>query len=590
MLVYGDVERRVSARAVQQRVGDLLAAAAAEPPSLARHALLVEALLLAGDLAGGTLDREFAARGADDVSDATTRGAHLVMAIARLVETSWRSAFGEFGGTDEAARRLAAFPATGTIVTKPTEGYAFYALYPELHAEAARAARLPPATRVIGIRSIGVSLAAMVAAALGAAPPVTLRPHGHPFRRTVRVAPELERALLAGDPPAFAIVDEGPGLSGSSFGAVADWLEEHGVARRRLHFFPGHANPPGPEASATQRARWDEVARHVVAFEVGLLPRLQRWVEDLVGPLDGPLRDISAGRWRALAGDPGAALPAAPGGERVKYLARRADQRWLVKFAGLGAEGRRKQERAQQLFAAGFGAEPVGLCHGFLVVRWVEGVPLPVAPADRPHLVARLGRYLAFRARLPAPDDAGASLARLCEMALYNTREALGSAAAAALLRQLPPPAALPARLARVEIDGRLHAWEWVHARDGRLIKTDALDHGHAHDVIGAQDIGWDIAGAMVEHALDGNETAAVIAAVGRPVDPALLALLLPAYLAFQLGAWTLAAGADAPPAQFYVRRLERLLRSGHMVTMALRKPSGRSRVASSARSSPASS
>src|SRR5690606_19863676 len=135
--------------------------------------------------------------------------------------------------------------------------------------------------------------------------------------------------------------------------------------------------------------------------------------------------------------------------------------------------------------------------------------------------VDRLGRYLAFRATLPAPDDAGASLSRLCEMAIHNTGEALGSGAAAALVQQLPRPAALPAHLARVEIDGRLHAWEWIVARDGRLMKTDALDHAHAHDFIGAQDIGWDIAGAIVEHDLDAEEAAALCAAVGRPVAPA---------------------------------------------------------------------
>src|SRR5690606_16495823 len=113
--------------------------------------------------------------------------------------------------------------------------------------------------------------------------------------------------------------------------------------------------------------------------------------------------------------------------------------------------------------------------------------------------------------------------------------------------------------------------------------KTDALDHAQAHDFIGAQDIGWDIAGAIVEHDLDVGEAAALCAAVGRPVDPALLALLLPAYLAFQLGAWSMAAGPDAPVTRRYAARLDDLLRSGHMVTMALRKPSGRSRVASSA-------
>ncbi len=66
------------------------------------------------------------------------------------------------------------------VTIKTAEGYAHYAVYPELYAEAARGMDAPPV--VIGLRSIGLGLACMVAAACGAEPPVTLRPVGHPFR------------------------------------------------------------------------------------------------------------------------------------------------------------------------------------------------------------------------------------------------------------------------------------------------------------------------------------------------------------------------------------------------------------------------
>ena len=41
---------------------------------------------------------------------------------------------------------------------------------------------------------------------------------------------------------------------------------------------------------------------------------------------------------------------------------------------------------------------------------------------------------------------------------------------------------------------------------DGRLLKTDALDHHAGHDLIGCQDITWDIAGATVELDLSDSE------------------------------------------------------------------------------------
>jgi hypothetical protein len=38
-------------------------------------------------------------------------------------------------------------------------------------------------TQVVGIRSIGTGLSTLVAAAIGAPRPFTLRPIGHPFQR-----------------------------------------------------------------------------------------------------------------------------------------------------------------------------------------------------------------------------------------------------------------------------------------------------------------------------------------------------------------------------------------------------------------------
>jgi hypothetical protein len=105
----------------------------------------------------------------------------------------------------------------------------------------------------------------------------------------------------------------------------------------------------------------------------------------------------------------------------------------------------------------------------------------------------------------------------------------------------------------RVETDNRLHAWEWLLARDGRLLKTDALDHHAAHDFVGCQDVAWDIAGAAVELGLSPAERdrlcAAVEAETGRAVDPDLLALLAPCYLALQLADHTVSSeiAADQP-------------------------------------------
>jgi hypothetical protein len=517
----------------------------------------------------GAIDESFATRGdIDDLDAGADLGAALLTTLAGAVDRSWTSGFSGMMPLEGAAAGLRSMPLPQTIRTRSAEGYAFYGVYPESYAEAARASRLPAETRVIGIRGIGLSLAAMVAAALGAAPPVTVRPVGHPFARELAVSEALAARLLDGEPPAYAIVDEGPGLSGSSFGAAADWLEDHGVPRERIHFFPGHGGDLGPQASAEHRARWATAPRHLVPFETLMNSanpqhRLETWVAELVGSLDMPLEDISGSAWRGLQSGSNEA-PVAPQWERRKFLASADGQRFLVKFAGLGEEGTRKLELSRRLHAAGFGAEPAGICHGFLVERWVDGERLDARARPRDRLIETLGGYLAFRSTLGAPGDAGAPLPVLRDMAMYNTREALGDAAADRLAQRLVIGQDLEHRVQRVEIDGRVHAWEWIVRVDGRPAKTDALDHARAHDFIGAQDIAWDAAGAIAEHDLANGEIAGVLRMIasetGHAVDRELLAFVLPCYLAFQLGAWTMATGPESAITRRYRDRLARLV------------------------------
>jgi len=196
---------------------------------------------------------------------------------------------------------------------------------------------------------------------------------------------------------------------------------------------------------------------------------------------------------------------------------------------------------------------PAGLLHGFLAERWHgEAAPLDMRTFPRDRLVAHLCRYLAFRARaFPAGLGDGATLDALLAMAEHNVGESLGSAAAAPLAAWRPRLGTLARRQRRVAVDGRLHAHEWLVAPDGRLLKTDAVDHAQAHDLVGCQDVLWDVAGAGVEFDLDGEETAALAEAVvregGTSGDSDLLAFLRLAYAAFQLGRHTLGSLSAGP-------------------------------------------
>ncbi|ACL55180.1 phosphoribosyltransferase [Methylobacterium nodulans] len=587
MLVYGDTARTGDPPQWLARVAALCRQAAALPPGIERHGRLVAALIEVGELGQGIADAIFVQHGADTPSAGSEAVTALLMALARAVRRSWSSGFTSCeaippGLLEAVERTLLPTSITG----KRAEGFAFYALYPEAYAAAAETSGLGGDTRVVGIRSIGLPLAAMTASALGASPPLTIRPVGHPFERRLSLSRAMDDALcgdLRGD---IAIVDEGPGLSGSSFGAVADHLEARGVAPARLVFFPGHTGEPGPMARARHRARWATTRRIAIGFDELVLDarepvhRLDSWVASLIGPLDGPLDDISGGAWRSLQAAPFDAWPPVHAQqERRKFLARADGATWLVKFAGLGAAGDEALALARQLQAAGFTPPVAGLVHGFLVERWLaEARPLTSGAIDPLRLAEAVGHYLAFRARtLPAEPGRGAALSDLVAMARHNTAEALGHDTA----RLFDPwderrVAGLAERVRPVLIDGRLQPWEWLLLPDGSLRKADALEHHAGHDLVGCQDIAWDVAGAAIELDLppDAQECLAstMVREGARWPDPDLLALLALCYLAFRLGASSLAAESGAAPdeaqrlrraASAYGARLGRLLRDG---------------------------
>ncbi len=527
MLVYGDHSETAGAQQVVGRIGSSLERIASMPAGLKRHSALVGTFIEAGQLLQGLADQSEHAAAVQPLT-------HFLVELGGAVCRSWDSDFQAVA--PPRLPTLRGLPES--LCLKVPEGYAFYALYPEAYAQAARRLALSAPPCVIGIRSIGTSLGAIVAAALGTPDFITVRPSCDPFKRRLEIAPDAGRALVGRDRH-FVVVDEGPGLSGSSFGAVADWLEDRGVPVDRIAFIPSHANPPGPKASQAHRERWDRTQREVADLGPELAQLLERWAREKLGPLDAPLQDLSAGAWRQLIySDIDSSPPVNAGWEARKYLARAAGESWLLKFAGLGELGERKLDRARRLHSEGLVPEPRGLLHGFLVERWYcDAVGL--GPTEKP--LPELAHYIGTRARLlPATGRTGASLRELLVMAKRNAALGLGTEALEALDRWEPRIETLQKRIVPVETDNRLDRHEWLRLADGSLLKADALDHVSAHDLIGAQDMSWDVAGASVEFELGDPERRELAARCGREagrvVDPELLDFMVAAYLAFRLG------------------------------------------------------
>jgi hypothetical protein len=511
------------------------------------HESAVELLVAVGDLETAVVDA---------ICDEADRETPLTRALRRTAVRAAGIVAATWDGRAAAAERarqaalasldaldLRALPAL--VRPRVPEGYVYYSLPPELYLEAARRFALevrPTPCVCVGLRSIGASLSAVVAAAVaGAGCPTrsyTVRPRGEPFEREISLAPELEAELRRACAGAYVVVvDEGPGLSGSSFTGAARRLAQLGGGERGIVLFPSWQPDPARFVSTAARAEWGRYRSVVASFD-------EVWVHTGRLARDFGARslvDLSGGRWRSLAYEDVAAHPAVhPHHERRKYLARGGpDGARLLKFSGLGRYGRKALARAESLAAAGYGPRPYRVRHGFLEMDLVPGRPLTRADAARRGFLEHAAGYLGFLAHA----DARPEIVRfddLVEMVRENAGEALGPRAEAEAARLASGSEALVRSGRAVAIDGRMLPHEWLLAGDGRYVKTDGVDHHDDHYFPGRQDVAWDVAGTVVEFDLEGSAERAFVDACRARTGDARLPDRLPfyraAYLAYRLG------------------------------------------------------
>lgn len=554
MLIYRNDEQPVGA-AVEWRS---LAARVDRLPRMPSQDEVTTVLIEIGEIEAAVLDALFPDE--DDhhpLADALGRATH---AAGRLLVTTWHDPEAVAPAREQlrrAVREVDPDALPRTVGRRVSEGYAYYALHPETYAEAAArfAARThPSACCCVGIRSIGTSLAAVVAAALerrGVAPvTISVRPRGHPFARTLRLGDAL-RTAIARQPPGtfFLIVDEGPGLSGSSFTSVAGTLRESGIDAGRIAFFPSWDADGSGFRSSDARRIWSEHARWTVAAPQA-------------GPAGGAAaEDWSGGAWRrSLLPDEHDWPAVHPAHERIKLLEITGGT--LRRFAGLGRYGEARWRRAQRLAEEGFGAAPLSLGGGYLTLPFVPGLPCTRSGADT-DLLEHVSRYAAFLTQaFPAPRESALEILHL--MIETNLREAdatLRIPALAAFDRAVQDAGA-------TALDGRMLAREFVRTAAGPL-KTDALDHAADHFFPGPQDIAWDLAAFEAEFGLDQQASGHLLERFSTLAGDSSIGRRMPfyrlAYAAFQLGYASMAAEAleKTPDGQRFARRRGEFLARG---------------------------
>jgi hypothetical protein len=525
MLSFRDGAQVVSAESLQRELSERVRTASASAE--ARLGLL----LRAGELESALEDLEHpAASRARELTDQAAEACR-TSSVAALAGC-WR------GGRIE-------LDLPPQLRLRRPEGYAYYALQPMAYARLLQPCHEQAGgIAVVGVRSIGTSLSAVVLAELRSrqipAQRITVRPTGHPWDR--QLAPSAAVRALTQRSPAglYVIVDEGPGLSGSTFLAVAEGLERYGVARERIELWTSHRCDPARLVARDAQTRWSRYRTSALAPPV----------------LPNGARDLSAGAWRAEVYASELDWPACQALlERHKY---RESSGALLKFVGLPPYGDAPFARGQLLAAAGFSPPIEARGGGYLAQRWIDGRPLRGPVTGRAPL-RRLLEYLVFRSRECRAEDAPVS--GLEQLLRVNVAEAIGWD----VPRELEPRVERP-----VYADARLAPHEWIETPRGELYKVDATDHGDDHSFPGPCDSGWDIAGAILEWRLTPALASELCAEyrfrtgddVGRRLAPYLLA-----YASLQIARGKLAALSAAPAEQprldrelgFYTDTLRRL-------------------------------
>jgi hypothetical protein len=550
MMVFGDRQRVLPLGCVLDNLQALCSSAASTTADRQRE-VCTRLLLEAGSCTQALLDIEHARRGADHAGPFEAQCLQLCRHCAHglLVALGERPKNGAWlAAAQRSVRALSIAPATTALTLREPEGYAYYSLYPEQYVRAAYACAQRHADApwcVVGIRSIGTSLAAIVSEVLDAEIFHTVRPVGHPYARELRIDAELEASLLQHTSCArYAIVDEGPGRSGSSFAALFRWLVAHAIEPERIVFFPSHPGEPGPHADPEFRAVYARATRHHVGFEDSVATRTS--IGAWFGPgLQASQRrapmELSGGRWRALLYAHEDRYPASYiCTEARKFLITTEHGDWLLKQIGLGESARACTEQKRVLGEQGLCPELRDAYHGFVLLRWHTAArPLDDYEVERELLIRTLSSYLSFLARhFPASAYAGARPGQLLQMVDANAHELLGGSCAledglASLAARLPH---LEASHRPIVSDNKLDKHEWVYLPEGRILKSDS----RAHDLIGCQDLAWDTAGAKVELELTESELEQLLSRLYDGARVSLCSVRLrfyeTAYLAFRAG------------------------------------------------------
>jgi hypothetical protein len=170
----------------------------------------------------------------------------------------------------------------------------------------------------------------------------------------------------------------------------------------------------------------------------------------------------------------------------LKFLS--SDRKEILKSEGLGRFGAQTQQRAKCISQAGFGPAVRDAGNGLSAYTFVSGKPL-IHTATSTEIIEHIAEYCAYRRS--KFRYGGSVMDDLREMVRFNTSQELGIELEISSETFYPTSAVI--------CDGKMHPHEWIATTESKFFKVDACSHGDDHLFPGPTDIGWDLAGAIVE-------------------------------------------------------------------------------------------
>ena len=458
---------------------------------------ITDALIQAGELEAGVADAGL---------PAAAESAQLTDSLASAL------CEGESRGLQRARALLEVMRFPGELCVSPPEGFTYYALHPRDFRDVVK--QLPTKAKsiaVIGIRSIGTTLSAIVTASLKQkhrlASRITVRPKGHPYSRRMMLTAQEERWIShqSREEADFAIVDEGPGRSGSTFLSVAEALVTCGVPREKVILLGSRQPDPASLLAEDAATRWAQF--QFIAASSSIASRFERNIY------------AGGGCWRAHLLTDNREWPECWNQmERLKFLS--PDRRRIFKFEGMGRIGAEMRARAFALAEASFSPSVTDAGDGLLAYDLHTGHALRTSDLS-PDFLDFMAGYCAFRA---ANFCAGAgSRSQLKEMLDFNLLTEFG--------RKAILPEDVFSTANPVLVDGRMQPHEFVVNGAGEFRKTDSISHGDDHFFPGPCDVAWDLAGITVEWQLGSQQIGHLLSKFEQFSGMTNTAARLPAYM-----------------------------------------------------------